>query len=289
MKFVLFKAIFIAFWIGQKAEFLHAAEPREVAPGVMLVGHIDNPRINESSGIVASRRYPELFWTHNDGRDQVLYAINRTGQSLAEFRITGGFLDDWEDIAIDDNRRLYLGDLGNNNAKRMQLAVHEIDEPDPATKSGLVQVKRSWKLRYPKAPFDCESLFVYQTNGYVVSKVFNDARAELYRFPLTEPKEPVVLEFVARLKIESPVTAADISADGKMLALVAKSGAFVYRINGDIASVANLKPAQTKFRHEHIEACCFVPEGLLATAESREIYLFTNEAFRATRAPASTP
>ena len=288
MRFVLLNAILLALWISQETELPQAAEPHEVAPGVMLVGHIQNPRIKESSGIVASRQYPDVFWTHNDGKDQVLYAINRTGKSLAEFRITGAFLDDWEDIAIDDSHRLYIGDLGNNNLKRMQLAVYEIDEPNPKATGILIQVKRGWKLRYPKAPFDCESLFVYQTNGYVVSKVFNDARAEIYRFPLTEQKEPVVLEFIARLKIESPVTAADISADGKMLALVAKSGAFAYRINGDIASAANLKPSHTKFRHEHIEGCCFVPEGLLATAESREIYLFTNEAFRVTRSPAST-
>ena len=40
------------------------------------------------------------------------------------------------------------------------------------------------------------------------------------------------------------------------------------------------KPFQAKFKHEHIEGCTFVPEGLLVTAESREIYLFTDEAFR---------
>jgi hypothetical protein len=289
MKFVLIKATALALGICRQTELSQAAEPREVAPGVMLVGHIENPRIKESSGIAASRQYPEVFWMHNDGKEQVLYAINRTGKSLADFRITGAFLDDWEDIAIDDDGHLYLGDLGNNNARRLQLAVYQIAEPNPKSAHGLVQVKRGWKLRFPKAPFDCESLFVFQTHGYVVSKVFDDARAEIYRFPLADQKEPVVLEFVARLKIESPVTGADISGNGKLLGLVAKSGAFVYRIDGDVASAAHRKPFQTKFRHEHIEGCCFVPDGLLATAESREIYLFTNEAFRMTVPPAASP
>jgi hypothetical protein len=284
MKFIRFGMV-MALWIGAVGGRCDAAEPREVAPGVLLIGHIENSRIKESSGLVASRQHPEVLWTHNDGKDQVLYAISRSGKSLAEFRITGAFLDDWEDIAIDNNHRLYVADIGNNNAKRLQLAVYEIDEPDPKSHGSHVPVKRGWKLRFPKEPFDCEGLFVYQTNGYVASKVFNDARAEIYRFPLNDQKEPVVLEFVARLKIESPVTGADISADGKLLGLVAKSGAFVYRIDGDVASAAHLKPSQTKFRHEHIEGCCFVPEGLLATAESREIYLFTNEAFRPSRAP----
>lgn len=289
MKFVHLMVSAMALCLSREAGLPQPAEAREVAPGVMLVGRLENPHIKESSGIIASRQYPEVFWTHNDGKEQVLYAINRAGKSLAEFRITGAFVDDWEDIAIDDHRRLYVGDLGNNNARRLQLAVYEIDEPNPKSGSGPVQVKRAWKLRFPKAPFDCESLFIYQTNGYVVSKVFDDARAEIYRFPLADQKEPLVLEFVARLRIESPVTGADLSVDGKLLGLVAKSGAFVYRINGDIAGSVSGKPFQTKFRHEHIEGCCFVPQGLLATAESREIYLFTNEAFRAGAPPAPVP
>jgi hypothetical protein len=31
---------------------------------------------------------------------------------------------------------------------------------------------------------------------------------------------------------------------------------------------------------EHIEGCCFVPDGLLATSERRTIFLFTDPAFR---------
>jgi hypothetical protein len=64
---------------------------------------------------------------------------------------------------------------------------------------------------------------------------------------------------------------------------VAKSGAFAYRINCDIPRAGKMKPAHTKFKHEHIEGCCFVPEGLLATAETREIFLFTDPAFHPAR------
>jgi hypothetical protein len=256
---------------------------RQLAPGVLLVGQIAHPKIQESSGIVASRQYPGVFWTHNDGggRKSVIYAITRQGQSLSEFRINGAAIDDWEDIASDDQRRLYIGDVGNNDAKRRQLAVYQIEEPDPRSAGGAVRITRGWQLRFPKAPFDCESLFVWQTNGYVVSKVFNDQQAEIYRFPLAEGTEPMALEFVSRLRIDSPVTGADISADGKRLGLVAKSGAFVYQIDGDIARTGQLKPWHRKFRDHRIEACCFVADGLLATSESREIYLFTDEAFRA--------
>ena len=199
---------------------------------------------------------------------------------LGEVYVADALFHDWEDIAIDNEKHLFIGDIGNNEAKRTELAVYQVDEPNPKANVGFIQPKRTWRLRFPGEPFDCESLFVWDGYGYVVSKVFKDARAQIFRFPLADTKEPLTLELVATTKIESPVTGADISPDGALLALVAKSGAFLYRVDGNPAKAGKGKPFQTKFRHEHIEACAFVPEGLLATAESREIYLFTDEAFR---------
>src|SRR5882757_741799 len=106
----------------------------EIAPGVRLVARISDPLIKESSGVVASRRYADVFWTHNDGggpKKQVLYAIDRKGNTRASFSVSDVTLHDWEDIAIDNAGHLYIGDIGNNNAKRDTLSVYEIDEPNP--------------------------------------------------------------------------------------------------------------------------------------------------------------
>ena len=263
-----------------------AAEPKpgkEIAPGVRLLARMSDRHITESSGVVASRRYSNVFWTHNDGggpKKQVLYAIDREGDTRAAFPVTGATFRDWEDIAIDDAGHLYLGDIGNNDARRDTLTVHEIEEPDPATNTGSISPKRGWKLKFPGAPFDCEGLFIWKDYGYVISKVFNDARAQIFRFPLRATNDPVTLELVAKTKIKSPVTGADISADGKLLGLVSKGGAYVFRIDGDVARVNEVKPRHTKLKDEHIEGCCFVPDGLLATSERRGIYLFTDPAFR---------
>ena len=260
-----------------------APKPRKVADDVLLIGRIQHPRLTESSGIVVSRKNPAVFWTHNDGggKRQVLYAMTRTGAPVAEYRVTGALLEDWEDIASDSQGHLFLGDIGNNDAKRRSIAVHQVDEPDTTgAKAGLVRVTRSWRLLYPKAPFDCEALIVWDGHGYLISKVFEDERADIYRFSLTNDAPAQTLEMVGEIKIDSPVTGADLSADGKLLAVVAKNGAYVFRVDGEPWRASKGKPHQTKFKHEHIEACTFVPEGLLATAESREIYLFTDEAFR---------
>ena len=272
---------------GRVVDRCNVAEPQagqEIAPGVRLLARINDVRIRESSGVVASRRHTDVLWTHNDGggpKKQVLYAIDREGKTRASFPVIGVTLHDWEDIAIDDAGHLFIGDIGNNDAKRDELAVYEIDEPDPTTGNGsTVSPKRGWKLKFPNAPFDCESLFIWKDYGYVVSKVFQNAHAQIFRFPLKETNEPLTLELVATTKIESPVTGADISADGKLLGLVAKDGAYVFRIDGDVARVNEVEPHRTKLKDEHVEGCCFVPDGLLATSERRTIFLFTDPAFR---------
>jgi hypothetical protein len=256
---------------------------QEIAPRVRLLARMHDPRIKESSGIVASRRYADVFWTHNDGggpKKQILYAIDRKGNTRASFPVVGVTLHDWEDIAIDNAGHLYIGDIGNNDSKRDTLAVYEIDEPNPQAGAERISLKRAWKLKFPQAPFDCESLFVWKDHGYVVSKVFNNAHAQIFRFPLKETNRPLTLELVATTKIESPVTGADISADGTLLGLVAKDGAYVFRIDGDVTRVSNANPHHTKLKNEHIEGCCFVSEGLLVTSERRMIFLFTDPAFR---------
>ena len=256
---------------------------QEVAPGVRLLAYIRDPRIKESSGVVASRRYADVFWTHNDGggpKKQLLYAIDRKGNTRASFPVIGLTLRDWEDLAIDSAGHLFIGDIGNNDSKRDALAVYEIEEPNPRAGAKRVSPRRVWNLRFPRAPFDCESLFVWKDYGYVVSKVFDNAHAQIFRFPLKETNRPLTLELVATTKIESPVTGADISADGTLLGLVAKDGAYIFRIDGDLTRINNANPHHTKLKNQHIEGCCFVPEGLLVTSERRMIFLFTDLAFR---------
>lgn len=262
------------------------AEPapgQEIAPGVRLIARINDWRIKESSGVIASRRYPDVFWTHNDGggpKKQILYAIDREGKTRAAFQVTGPRFHDWEDIAIDNAGHLYLGDIGNNDSKEDRLTVYEIDEPDPTSGTGSVSPKRGWTLKFPGAPFNCESLFIWKEHGYVISKVFDKAHAQVFRFPLENTNRPLTLELVATTRIESPVTGADISADGNLLGLVSKTGAYVFRIEGDVARIAQIEPHHTRLKDQHIEGCCFVLDGLLATSERRNIFLFTDPAFR---------
>ncbi len=99
-------------------------------------GRLDEKLIPEASGIVKSRRYPGIFWVHNDsGNPPLLFAIKGDGRIVRQFRLGVPNID-WEDIAIDDQGHLYLGDIGNNTGALPLRAIYRIDEPDPDSARG---------------------------------------------------------------------------------------------------------------------------------------------------------
>ena len=62
------KTLLLASLLAASLTAGNTVEPgQDVAPGVRLLARMSDPRIEESSGVVASRRYTDVFWTHNDG------------------------------------------------------------------------------------------------------------------------------------------------------------------------------------------------------------------------------
>jgi hypothetical protein len=114
------------------------------------IGRLEHPAICEASGIVASRRYPGIFWVHNDsGNPPALFAVKRDGTLVREYTVGAPNID-WEDIAIDDAGHLYLGDIGNNGGLLPIRSIYRIDEPDPAVKpEGPLRVTLASHYRFP--------------------------------------------------------------------------------------------------------------------------------------------
>ncbi len=268
----------------------HAAEVplgRAAVPSLLqsaLIGRVIEPAITESSGVVASRTQQGVLWTHNDsGNAPVVYAIDRTGALLGAFTIARENVD-WEDIATDDTGRLYIADIGDNGCRRAQVAIHRIVEPRlGAETADPIPVETSWRLTFPDAPRNCEAFVVANGSGWLIEKVLG-SQAHLWRFHLDGPTDQVLKE-AASLPILSPVTGADISADGKTLAVIGCCGLNLFHLSGDVASAASATPLHLGFLKSNIEACCFVSGGVLATSEDRRIYLFTNAMFPARSAP----
>ena len=200
---------------------LHA-QGTEVAPGVLQVGTIQNPDIAESSGLIPSRRGKGVFWTHNDSGPDVLYALQADGTAVSEFPIKDADIEDLEDIAGTPGR-LYLADIGNNDRNRSTVSVYAINEPKPTTPREI-PVVRQWTLNYPDEPFDAESLLILRGNGYIIAKELSGGEVSVYRFPLGR-KGNVTLQEQCRLNVDAPVSGADLTADGRRLAVITREGA----------------------------------------------------------------
>ena len=92
-----------------------------------------DPQVDEPSGLVASATHPGVYWTHGDsGNGNWLFAIDAEGKLLARYRVAATENVDWEDITRDDAGNLWLGDIGNNDGQRRDLAVLRLVEPDPS-------------------------------------------------------------------------------------------------------------------------------------------------------------
>jgi hypothetical protein len=262
---------------------LHAQT--QVADGVVRVGDIEHFAIEEGSGLAASRRYPGVLWTHNDGGYQFLFALTETGGYLGAFQVVGANLIDWEAIASDDQGNLYLADIGSNGIARTHVAVHRVREPNPSDRYGNADVTRTWYLRFPGLREDCESFFVLDGYGYLITKPRAlDDRVTMYRYPLSRGSGSTLLEEVTRFSVTAPVTDASVSTDGQRLGVLTSQGAYLYHINGNPAAVNSATREFTSFINDFMEGAAFMEQGLMVSAETRELWLFTNGAF-----PCNTP
>src|SRR5688500_166905 len=244
--------------------------PVQLEENVRLLGLLEHFGLTESSGLTASRRYTNVFWSHSDDSFQFIFAINKQGGHIGAFEVQGANLIDWEAISADAFGNLNRADIGSDGMARTHSAVHRVEEPDPFDEWGRAVVEKTWYIRYPGPRVDAESFFVFNGYGYVITKpVINDV-VSMYRFPLGDDDE-YVLEFVANIPAGDDVADAALSPDLQRLALVTNEGVEVYFIGGNPANVAQSRRVDSDFENNQMEGITFVPEGLLVTAESREV------------------
>jgi hypothetical protein len=254
--------------------------PQQVAPNVLRLGVTSDPDLTESSGLTASRAFPGVFWTHNDhGTSPKLFAISREGRPIGKFKVSGATISDWEDIAIDSAGNLYIADIGNNDQNRDEVQIYRVVEPNPRG-SGSVRVVRTWRLKFPAQPKDCETFFIFGSFGYLVSKQRTAGTVDLFRFPLSA-KTRTVLQMVGKIPVGSDVAGGTLSRDGRLAALVTDQGAYVFTINGNPLAMTRMRGYFSRFEHPQMEGASFAGNGLLVSSEDREMFLFNAPPFRA--------
>jgi hypothetical protein len=219
-----------------------------------VIGEVAAAELDESSGIAASAREPGLFWTMNDDTDAQLFALSPTGEDRGRFRLTGARNVDWESIAVGpcgETSCLYVGDTGDNDAKRPTRTLYRVPEP-PRREDGFGAARAAeLTFTYPDGPRDVEAMYVSRDGAvWLVSKrPLRDAGgrhrpALVYRIApelWTERRgETPVAQLVDSLQIipgSSPtrlITDASLSPDGRVLAV--RTYSELYLLDADPAS-----------------------------------------------------
>lgn len=248
-------------------ESIRYARPRKL-------GELSSPRVDESSGLAASRRQPGLFWTHNDsGDDARIYLFDRAGHDLGSCRLAGTEAFDWEDIlSFQHGGKPYLivCDVGNNGLAATVQMLHVIEEPPIDPQRGVtvdeVPVLQTINYYYEDDHRNCEAVAIDPTDRtlFFVTK-HRESRCYVYTLPW--PKAAADTAFKARLlaTLHVPtVTAMDISPDGRRAMVLTYGNAYEFaRRDGETWATALARPPRLVVMPRRIqgESICYGTDG----------------------------
>jgi hypothetical protein len=257
------------------------------------LANLEDQRISESSGIIASRLNPDIYWTHNDaGSNPLIYAFDRNGKSKGVWSVTGAGALDWEDIAagpgpVPQTSYLYIGDIGDSDRPGKVVTVYRVAEPKIESPVGSNSRANSFqtapaeaiRLEFPDGKHDAEALLIHPQTGdlYIITKT-RQAVAKVYK--ATAPFDvstTIPLAFVSDLQLPGGrvglVTGADISPDGKRVVLCDKLSAYEISLPRGDSNFDNiwqqpLASIELGARRQG-EAVCYRLDGkaILATSE----------------------
>lgn len=196
--------------------------------------------LNEVSGTETTTN-SSLIWMLNDsGNSSTLYGVSKTGKIKTKIKVKAKN-NDWEDLASDDEGNLYIGDFGNNQNKRKNLAVLKIDAHDLNSNKTIKIDRISFcydnQDKFPPKDknmhFDCEAFFYFKNNLYLFTKSRvkgNHGKTNLYKIPAKPGNylAKYMASFTTCEDLQCWVTAADISDDGKQVVLLTQKGVWLF-------------------------------------------------------------
>lgn len=247
--------------------------PPPLPEGVELAALITDSRLSEISGLALSRRHPDIFWMHNDSHDaNALYGVDRQGRIQATLQLPVPNVD-WEDISSFEHGGqswLLVADTGDNGGVRTELALHLLPEPDTLDDYPIAaDAVRTIRFRWPDGARDCEAVAVDVQHGaiYLIGK--KRKPPDLFRLPLwpqeNQPSDALheaerigtlagivqpTAEDLARSPVygryRSQITAADISADGRLFAVMSYLHVYLWPRHRDGWGAALAQPPQQR-------------------------------------------
>lgn len=149
---------------------------------------------NEVSGLVYHPTNQLLYALEDKGNANEIYAFDLNGNLTKTLTIDGVENTDWEDLTMDIEGNLYIGNFGNNDNTRKDLAIYKLDISD--LKNNIVKPSQTTYFSYseqidfpPKKKelfFDCEAFVAIDDSFYLFTKNRSkgfDGRFYVYKIP----------------------------------------------------------------------------------------------------------
>lgn len=198
--------------------------------------------LSEASAVEVTSKSP-LIWTIQDkNNDPILYGINDKGKIEKKIQIKNATNNDWEDLSSDPSGNIYIGDFGNNDNDRQNLAIYKINHEDLSKNAANIALKTTFyypdqKLFPPKKSnriYDAEAFFYWDNNFYIISKNRSsgfDGTTILYKIPAKEGNFAAqkIAEFKTCSQYKScAITSAAITSDGKKVVLLSSDKIWLF-------------------------------------------------------------
>ena len=212
---------------GGKGKKKKTKEQPDLPVGLRQVGELDGA-IHESSGLCPAPQAGSYFTFGDDGNPPTVFRIDATGRLLARFELAAPN-HDWESLSRDNGGNYYMGDCGNNNSDRRDLAILRF-RPDSPGAVGKISFTYPDQTEFPPSKkernFDCEASLWHAGRVYLFTKDRGtESTCKVYSVP--ETPGTYTAQLVTKLAIPGEVTDAALAPDGRRLVLLARQELFV--------------------------------------------------------------
>jgi hypothetical protein len=205
---VVICSVFVAWIYMQRNKYMVIKESKS----------FHHPSMMEISGIEQDHLFKNYIWSHNDSGDSARIFVTRIPDLTKKDQLLKDYYElkiehhqfpiqniDWEDLALSDQRFLYIGDIGNNFQWRRDLMIYRVDLNAQIKTIEDLKTLKSLKadgiaFEYPnqsefppinwdQRKFDAEAMMIKDERLYLINKAFMGGdRNEIliYRFPMKE-------------------------------------------------------------------------------------------------------
>ncbi|WP_366184187.1 hypothetical protein [Flavobacterium ovatum] len=239
--------------------------------------------LKEVSGIITVQDSKLIACIEDSGNKNEIYLLDSKGKIQNTIKINQVENNDWEDITKDIHGNLYIGDFGNNDNDRKDLAIYKIDKnklSSSETKpTSIIQFAYPEQKDFPSKKksryFDVEGFIAFQNNFYLFTKNrssnFNGT-AFIYKVPNAPGNHPAkkIGEFKTGPDYENyAITSVALSPDQKKLAILTHSKIILFE---NFKADDFLSGKRTEIDLEHFsqkEGVCFKDNTTLFIADEK--------------------